>query len=102
MPEPVKSEDINAQNDPSVARQWDDKTPMEQKFEELYKICDDLKVGLLGTYRKNIGVRIPLHVVLYNISDMLYSQSHAVWPLPSAADQTSSSLPTTTAKSSQT
>ncbi|KAJ9620892.1 hypothetical protein H2203_007478 [Taxawa tesnikishii (nom. ined.)] len=51
----VKSEDINAQNDPSVARQWDDKTPMEQKFEELYKICDDLKVGLLGTYRKNIG-----------------------------------------------
>ncbi|KAI4844409.1 blue light-inducible protein-like protein Bli-3 [Aureobasidium sp. EXF-8845] len=54
MPSDLKQQDINEHNDPSVMRQWDE-ADFSTKFEEFYKIVDGLKIGLLGTYRPNIG-----------------------------------------------
>lgn len=36
MPEQLKSDEVNSKTDPSVAKQWDETTPMHQQFEELY------------------------------------------------------------------
>lgn len=58
MPSDLKQQDIDTKTDPSVARQWDDETPIEQQIEDFYKIVDGLKVGLLGTYRPGVGVSI--------------------------------------------
>jgi hypothetical protein len=58
MPSDLKQQDINEHNDPSVMRQWDE-PDFSTKFEEFYKIVDGLKIGLLGTYRPNIGVSHP-------------------------------------------
>jgi hypothetical protein len=58
MPSDLKQQDINEHNDPSVMRQWDE-ADFSTKFEEFYKIVDGLKIGLLGTYRPNIGVSSP-------------------------------------------
>ncbi|KAJ9658935.1 hypothetical protein H2201_007585 [Coniosporium apollinis] len=55
MPQELKAEDINSKTDPSVAKQWDDSSSTETKFNDLYAITDKLKVCLLGTYRKGIG-----------------------------------------------
>lgn len=43
--------------DPTVAKQWDDQTPTEQKFEDMYAIADKLKICMMGTARPGLGVR---------------------------------------------
>lgn len=55
MPQPLTSEEINSQADPSVSKQYDETTPKHEQFEELYKLVDGLKAGLLTTIRPNIG-----------------------------------------------
>lgn len=55
MPQPLTSEEINSKTDPSVSKQWDDQTPKEEQFQDLYKIVEGLKAGLLTTIRPGIG-----------------------------------------------
>lgn len=59
MPEGLTKQEVDSKTDPSVAKQWDDSTPTEQKFEDMYKIADGLKIGMLGSLRNGIGVRTP-------------------------------------------
>jgi len=60
MPEQLTKQEVEKGQDPSVSKQWDDSTPTEQKFEDFYKIADGLKVGMMGTLRNGIGVRLTL------------------------------------------
>ena len=55
MPEPLTQEEINSKTDPSVSKQWDESTPKDEQFKELYKIVDGLKSCLLTTIRPNVG-----------------------------------------------
>ncbi|KAK3677148.1 hypothetical protein LTR78_002686 [Recurvomyces mirabilis] len=55
MPEQLTHEEVQKGQDPSVVKQYDDKTGTEEKFEDLYKIADGQKIGMLGTYRNGIG-----------------------------------------------
>ena len=55
MPEPLTREEIDSKTDPSVSKQWDDKTSKEEQVQDLYKIVDGLKAGLLTTIRPGIG-----------------------------------------------
>jgi len=36
MPEQLTHDEVNTKTDPSVAKQWDETTPMHEQFEELY------------------------------------------------------------------
>ena len=55
MPEPLKASDVDSKIDPTVANQWDDKTPKKQQIDEFYKTVDGMKIGLLTTMRDGIG-----------------------------------------------
>ena len=55
MPEPLKASHIDSKTDPTVANQWDDKTPKSTQIEDFYKTVDGLKIGLLTTMREDIG-----------------------------------------------
>ena len=55
MPAPLKPEEVNAQTDASVAKQWDTETPISEQIDEFGKIADSLKIGLLTTIRPNVG-----------------------------------------------
>ena len=55
MPEPLQKSEVNSKTDPSIAKQWDDKTPKPQQIEDFYKTVDGLKIGLLTTIRDGIG-----------------------------------------------
>ncbi|KAL8952315.1 MAG: hypothetical protein Q9222_001767 [Ikaeria aurantiellina] len=55
MVKPLTEEEVNSKTDPSVAKQWDESTPMAEQFKELFKITDGLKCGLLSTFRPGIG-----------------------------------------------
>ncbi|KAI4169484.1 MAG: hypothetical protein LQ343_005699 [Gyalolechia ehrenbergii] len=55
MPEPLTKDEINSETDPSVSKQWDESTPKDEQFKDLYKITDGLKSGLLTTIRPNVG-----------------------------------------------
>ena len=57
MPEALKQSEIDKGQDPTVAKQWDDDTPTEEKFKDFEKIADDFKVVMMGTLRDGIGVR---------------------------------------------
>ena len=57
MPEQLKKEEVDKNLDPAVAKQWDDKTPSDQKFKDFYAIADKQGVCMLGTPRDGIGVR---------------------------------------------
>lgn len=54
MPSDIKRSDIEQKNDPSVARQLDD-APAETKLADFYSMVDGFKIGLLGSYRANVG-----------------------------------------------
>ena len=55
MPEQLKKSEIDSKTDPSVAKQYDDSTPKDEQFQDLYHIVDDKKVGIMNTYRNGIG-----------------------------------------------
>ncbi|KAI4126836.1 MAG: hypothetical protein LQ338_003546 [Usnochroma carphineum] len=55
MPEPLTKHQVDSKTDPSVATQWDETTPKEEQFKELYSIVDGLKSSLLTTIRPNVG-----------------------------------------------
>ncbi|KAL9009440.1 MAG: hypothetical protein Q9173_005530 [Seirophora scorigena] len=55
MPEPLTKEEVDSKTDPTVATQWDESTPKDEQFQELYKIADGMKTCLLTTIRPNVG-----------------------------------------------
>ncbi|KAI4222177.1 MAG: hypothetical protein L6R36_006345 [Xanthoria steineri] len=55
MVKPYTQEEFDSKIDPSVSKQWDETTPKEEQFKDLYKIVDGLKGGLLTTIRPGIG-----------------------------------------------
>ncbi|KAL8726772.1 MAG: hypothetical protein Q9166_006511 [cf. Caloplaca sp. 2 TL-2023] len=55
MVKPLTEEEVNSKTDPSVTKQWDESTPIEEQFKELYKIVDGIKGGLLTTIRPGVG-----------------------------------------------
>jgi hypothetical protein len=59
MPESLKKSEVSAETDPSVAKQYDNESSTEEKFKDLYAIADNLKIGLMSTYRQGVGVCIP-------------------------------------------
>lgn len=62
MPENLKQSEVDAQTDPSVAKQYDNESSAEEKFKDLYAIADGIKIGMLSTYRQGTGVCIPATV----------------------------------------
>lgn len=56
MPEQLTEVEAKTQ-DATVAKQWDDETPVEQKLEDFYAIADKLPVCMMGTARPGLGVR---------------------------------------------
>ncbi|KAL9124050.1 MAG: hypothetical protein Q9175_008266 [Cornicularia normoerica] len=55
MPQPLKASHVESKTDPTVANQWDDKTPKKQQIDDFYKTVDGMKIGLLTTLRSGIG-----------------------------------------------
>ena len=55
MVKPLTQDEIDNKIDPSVSTQWDESTPIDEQFKEMYKIVDGLKGGLLTTIRPSIG-----------------------------------------------
>ncbi|CAO1600178.1 MAG: hypothetical protein LQ349_007194 [Xanthoria aureola] len=55
MVKPYTQEEHDSKIDPSVSTQWDETTPKEEQFKDLYKIVDGLKGGLLTTIRPGVG-----------------------------------------------
>lgn len=55
MPEQPKHQEINSETDPSVAKQYDNKTPKDEQWKDLYKIIDGKNISMLNTYRKSTG-----------------------------------------------
>lgn len=55
MVKPLTQDEVDSGIDPSVSKQWDETTPKEEQFKDLYKIVDGLKGGLLTTIRSGVG-----------------------------------------------
>ena len=55
MPDQLKSSEVNSQNDPSVAKQYDNETDKTKQIEDFFKLADDKKIGILNTYRNGVG-----------------------------------------------
>ncbi|KAI4144180.1 MAG: hypothetical protein LQ340_006754 [Diploschistes diacapsis] len=55
MPEPLRASEVENKKDPSVTKQYDDKTPKAEQIQDLYNIVDKLKTCLLVTQRENVG-----------------------------------------------
>lgn len=73
MPQSLTADEVNSKTDPSVSKQWDDKTPKEEQLKDLYKIVDGLKAGLLTTIRPGIGpVSRSMSVAKRNGPDFLF------------------------------
>lgn len=56
MPQDLKASEVNAQTDPSVAKQYDHDTPMHQQFSEFYDMAGKLKIAMLTTQRPDVGM----------------------------------------------
>lgn len=73
MPESLTKSDIDSKTDPSVSKQYDDSTPKEEQFQDLYKIVDGIKACLLTTIRPGIGpVSRSMAVAKRNGPDFLF------------------------------
>lgn len=56
MPETLTKQEVEKGQDPSVTKQYDDSVSLDEKFEDMYKIADGLKIGMMGSLRNGIGV----------------------------------------------
>lgn len=57
MPEALKQSEIDKGQDPTVQKQWDNDTPLDQRYEDFAAIADKLGIGMMGTLREGIGVQ---------------------------------------------
>ncbi len=55
MPENVTQADISSQTDPSVSKQYDDKTDKVEQITDFFKMVDGQKVSMLNTHRSGVG-----------------------------------------------
>ena len=55
MPEALKQSEIDSQTDPSVAKQYDNETPKDEQWKDLYNIIDKKNITMLSTYRDGVG-----------------------------------------------
>jgi hypothetical protein len=55
MPDKLTESEINSKTDPSVAKQYDTETSTEQQIKDFFKAVDSHKIGMLNTYRNNVG-----------------------------------------------
>ncbi|KIW49480.1 hypothetical protein PV05_11154 [Exophiala xenobiotica] len=55
MPEKLRAEEVNSKTDPSVAKQYDNATPKDEQFKELYELIDGKKISMFSTYRNGVG-----------------------------------------------
>ena len=55
MPEKLTEHEINSETDPSVQKQYDNETPKDQQWKELYEMIDGKKISILSTYREGVG-----------------------------------------------
>jgi len=55
MPEGLDPKEVNSQTDPSVAKQYDNQTPKDEQFKQLYELIDSRKISMLNTYRPGVG-----------------------------------------------
>ncbi|KAK5949097.1 hypothetical protein OHC33_009838 [Knufia fluminis] len=73
MPEQPTTSEITSKNDPSVSKQYDNETPKEQQWKELYELIDSDKITMLNTYRKGVGmVGRSMAISKRNGPDILY------------------------------
>jgi hypothetical protein len=56
MPEQLKQSEVQKGQDPTAAKQWDDSTPLDKKFQDFAAIADKLSVCMMGTARDGVGV----------------------------------------------
>lgn len=55
MPESLSAKEVNSKTDPSVAKQYDNSTPKDVQWKELYELIDGKKISMLNTYREGVG-----------------------------------------------
>ncbi|KPI37833.1 Protein bli-3 [Cyphellophora attinorum] len=55
MPEQLSKSEVTSKTDPSVAKQWDNETPMSEQVSDLYSLIDSLKLCMFTTTRPNVG-----------------------------------------------
>ncbi|KAK5052501.1 hypothetical protein LTR84_002365 [Exophiala bonariae] len=55
MPESLSAKEVNSKTDPSVAKQYDNSTPKDVQWKELYELIDGKKISMLSTYRDGVG-----------------------------------------------
>jgi len=56
MPQTLNKSDIQAENDPSVSKQYDRETPLDEQIEDFYGIADKISIGLLTSHREPSGL----------------------------------------------
>lgn len=55
MPQPLHPNEVTSKTDPSVNKQWDENTPLNEQIDDFYKTVDSMKIGLLTTIRPKVG-----------------------------------------------
>jgi hypothetical protein len=58
MPETLHKSEVDAKQDPSVAKQFDNETPKEQQIKQFFEMVDGKKIGMLSTYRNGVGKQL--------------------------------------------
>ena len=56
MPEALSAQEVNSQTDPSVSKQYDNDTPKDQQFKDLYALIDQKNISILTTHRQGVGL----------------------------------------------
>jgi hypothetical protein len=55
MPESLEKSEVDAKQDPSVSKQYDNEAPKEQQINQFFEMVDGKKIGMLSTYRNGVG-----------------------------------------------
>ena len=55
MPQELKRQEIDSKTDPSVAKQYDNESPIHTQLKDFYELVDGMKVSMLNTYRNGVG-----------------------------------------------
>lgn len=55
MPEQLRKEEVTGEKDPSVTKQYDNETPKDVQWKELYELIDGKNITILNTYRNGVG-----------------------------------------------
>lgn len=56
---PERPSKVDAHTDPSVTKQYDNKTSTADKFKDFYALSENIKTCMFSTYRPGVGVSSP-------------------------------------------